>query len=66
MKEKSEHSKIENEMQEMLTQVLQIETKGYWMVTQSHMKILNSLVKLNIWTNVKTSIIIILGGFFTI
>ena len=50
----------------MLTQVLQIETKGYWMVTQSHMKILNSLVKLNIWTNVKTSIIIILGGFFTI
>lgn len=66
MKEKSEHSEIENEMQEMLTQVLQMETKGCWMVTQSHMKILNSLVKLNIWTNVKTSIIIILGGFFTI
>ena len=52
MKEKSEHSKLENEMQEMLTQVLQIETKGCWMVTQSRMKILNSLVKLNIWTNV--------------
>ena len=53
MKEKSEHSKLENEMQEMLTQVLQIETKGCWMVTQTRMKILNSLVKLNIWTNVK-------------
>lgn len=66
MKEKSEHSKIENEMQEMLTQVLQIETKGCWMVTQSRMKILNSLVKLNISTNVKISIIINLGGFFTI
>lgn len=66
MKEKSEHSKLENEMQEMLTQVLQIETKGCWMVTQSRMKILNSLVKLNIWKNVKTSIIIILCGFFTI
>lgn len=66
MKEKSEHSKIENEMQEMLTQVLQIETEGCWMVTQSRMKILNSLVKLNISTNVKISIIIILGGFFTI
>lgn len=66
MKEKSEHSKIENEMQEMLTQVLQIETEGCWMVTQSRMKFLNSLVKLNISTNVKISIIIILGGFFTI
>ena len=66
MKEKSEHSKLENEMQEMLTQVLQIETKGCWMVTQSRMKILNSLVKLNIWKNVKTSIITILCGFFTI
>lgn len=66
MKEKSEHSKIENEMQEMLTQVLQIETKGCWMVTQSRMKILNSLVKLNISTNVKISIIINVGGFFTI
>lgn len=66
MKEKSEHLKIENEMQKMLTQVLQIETEGCWMVTQSRMKILNSLVKLNISTNVKISIIIILGGFFTI
>ena len=66
MKEKSEHSKLENEMQEMLTQVLQIETKGCWMVTQSRMKILNSLVKLNISTNVKICFIINLGGFFTI
>lgn len=50
---------------EMLKRVLQVEIEGWWTVTQNCRKTKTSLVKVNIWANIKASGNVILVFNFT-